>query len=113
MSRIQHSFAAFIYMNGEFPRSLALLPWQGRYHDHQEAWPGVMPTAFEGICFLSGMQVPLRWAREVADTLTENCGLQYPGDQCVPRSGPRLFRNRSLSILHPELIRVPLCKFTN
>lgn len=79
----------------------------------QEAWPGIVPTALEGVCFLSGMQTPLVWAREAAGTLTERCGLQYPGDQHVPRSGPRLFRNMSLSILHPELIRAPLCKFTN
>lgn len=72
-----------------------------------------MPTALEGICFLSEMQTPLMWAREVTGTLTEHCGLQYPRDQHVPRFGPRLFRNMSLSILHPELVRAPLCKCTN
>lgn len=59
----------------------------------QEAWPGIMPNAFEGTCFPWGIQMPLMLAREAAGTLTEPRGLQYLGGPHAPRSGPGLFRN--------------------
>ena len=41
-------------------------------------------------------------------TTTEPRGLQSLGGQRAPRSALRLFRNKILPILNPELIRAPI-----